>query len=218
MSAEAVALTQSVRELLDAVVRTDVDEAELAAARKAIEAVTAQLQTELLPGSFGLRYAEEGRLRAGGNPVVGFRNAFAPPVQLDRSEDGTVSATFDLGAVYEGPPGMVHGGVTALLLDQALGEAAHAAGRPGMTGTLELKYLAPLPLGRVRMRAKAEPGTGYKTTVRGWLYSLALGEEVPCAEAVGLFILPKWARESGDMTDPSARSAEDSQTPVVDEN
>ena len=39
---------------------------------------------------------------------------------LQWDDDGTVSSTFDLGVAYEGPPGCVHGGVSALLLDHLL--------------------------------------------------------------------------------------------------
>lgn len=54
--------------------------------------------------------------------------------------DGRCWAEFALGATYEGPPGFVHGGVCALILDQVMGEAAAAAGYPGMTAGLTLRF------------------------------------------------------------------------------
>ena len=36
---------------------------------------------------------------------------------------GLCWSEFSLGAAYEGPPGLVHGGVCALVLDHILGEA-----------------------------------------------------------------------------------------------
>lgn len=62
--------------------------------------------------------------------MIGVRNPIAPPVDLIRAEDGSVSADFHLGAAYEGPPGHVHGGVSAMILDHVLGEGrACRAGR-----------------------------------------------------------------------------------------
>src|SRR5690606_20320693 len=48
---------------------------------------------------------------------------------------------------YEGPPTYVHGGVSAMVLDQALGMAAVINGTPGMTATLDMRYRRPTPLG-----------------------------------------------------------------------
>ena len=59
-----------------------------------------------------------------GNVVIGMRNPVAPPLAIERDADGGVFADFHLGAAYEGPPGHVHGGVAALILDHVLGEAA----------------------------------------------------------------------------------------------
>jgi acyl-coenzyme A thioesterase PaaI-like protein len=50
------------------------------------------------------------------------------------------------GAVYEGPPMYGHGGVSAMLLDQVLGQAAAAAGHPGVTTDLTVRYRRPVPL------------------------------------------------------------------------
>ena len=83
---------------------------------------------------------------------MGLRNAFAPPlvIEHDARANGDVWSDFHLGAAYEGPPGLVHGGVAAMILDQILGEAAGAGGKPGMTGTLTLIYRQGTPLGDLR--------------------------------------------------------------------
>src|SRR5580692_8911627 len=104
-------LTQSVRELIDATIRTEVD------------AATARLRSTQLPGPFGVRYTHEGNGMAWGNPVIGTRNPIAPPLVLNYDESGKVWTDFHLGAAYEGPPGNVHGGVCAMVLDHVLGEA-----------------------------------------------------------------------------------------------
>jgi acyl-coenzyme A thioesterase PaaI-like protein len=53
--------------------------------------------------------------------------------------------------------GMTHGGIMALMLDEAVGWAAWHAGRPGVTGRLQVSYRRPLKLGEaVRIVGKVE--------------------------------------------------------------
>jgi acyl-coenzyme A thioesterase PaaI-like protein len=156
------------------------DEVFGALARSTRELVEAQLLTE------------DGHTRAHGNAVIGLRNAVAPPLRVERTPDGKAWSSFHLGPQYEGPPGLVHGGVSALLLDQLCGEAAAAGGSPGMTGRLTLHYRRPTPLGDLSGEAWIDHVEGYKTTVKGHLKD---ADGNPTVEAEGLFILPRWARE-----------------------
>jgi acyl-coenzyme A thioesterase PaaI-like protein len=195
-------LTQSVRELVDAVIRTEVDDDELRTARAEIEAITERLRKRQMDGAFGVRFNSQGGSRAWGNSVVGLRNAIAPPLDMVRDPAGRASADFHLGAAYEGPPGLVHGGVAALILDQALGEAAGAGGKPGMTGTLTLRYRRGTPLGDLHCEAHIDRVEGIKTFARG---SLSDAEGVT-VEAEGVFIMPKWAREAFEKRDADART------------
>jgi acyl-coenzyme A thioesterase PaaI-like protein len=183
-------LAQTVRELADAVVRTEVDDDEVVAVRAELELLTARLRTQLSPGPYGVRFNSEGRSRAWGNAVVGLRNPVAPPLEVHRDPVGRAWSDFHLGAAYEGPPGLVHGGVSALVLDQLLGEAAGAGGKPGMTGTLTLRYRRGTPLGDLHGEAWIDRVEGAKTFAVGHLAD-ADGVTV---EAEGVFILPKWAR------------------------
>lgn len=80
------------------------------------------------------------------DPVTGPENAIAPPLELTGRDDGSIGGTVILGLPYQGPPGCVHGGISALLLDHTLGVANHWAGVSGMTGTLTLRYHRPTPL------------------------------------------------------------------------
>ena len=185
-------LTQAVRELVDATIRTTVDDDEVRAVQAEVEALTARLRASQIDGPYGVRFSAEGRGRPWGNSVVGLRNAIAPPLVIDREDTGRAWSDFHLGAAYEGPPGLVHGGVSALILDQMLGEAAGAGGKPGMTGTLTLRYRRATPLGDLRAEAWIDRSEGIKTWAKGHL--LADGEVT--VEAEGLFILPRWAREA----------------------
>ena len=100
---------------------------------------------------------------------------------------------FHLGAAYEGPPGLVHGGVLALVLDQMLGEAAGAGGKPGMTGTLTLRYRQGTPLGDLRQRGLDRAGP---TASRPGPTARSSAPDGVTVEAEGVFILPRWAREA----------------------
>jgi acyl-coenzyme A thioesterase PaaI-like protein len=187
-------LGQAVRELVDASVRTAVEADDMRRAILEIEQITTRLRESQLPGSFGRKMSSEGLPLYWGNAVVGLRNAIAPPliVERDPSGNGNVHAEFELGAAYEGPPTLVHGGICALILDQLLGEAASAAGKPGFTGRLTVAYREPTPLGKLRAEAWIDRSDGIKTWARGHI----IGPQGVTVEAEGLFILPSWARKA----------------------
>jgi acyl-coenzyme A thioesterase PaaI-like protein len=184
-------LTQAVRGLVDATIRTLVDDDEIRAAQAEVEAITERLRKDQLDGAYGVRFGTSGRGRPWGNTVVGVRNAAAPPLVIEHDDTGNVWSDFHLGAAYEGPPGLVHGGVASMILDQMLGESAGAGGKPGMTATLTLTYKKGTPLGDLRAEAWIDRSEGIKTWAKGHL----IGPEGVTVEAEGLFILPKWARE-----------------------
>ncbi len=185
-------LAAAVRALTDATIRSEVDDDEIRAVTAEVEALTARLRHTQLPGSYGVRFGASGVGRSWGNAVVGLRNAVAPPLRIEHGPDadGNVWSDFHLGAAYEGPPTLVHGGVSALILDQLLGEAAGAGGRPGMTGTLTLRYRRATPLGDLRGEAWIDRHDGIKTWAKGHL----IGPDGVTVEAEGVFILPRWAR------------------------
>jgi acyl-coenzyme A thioesterase PaaI-like protein len=185
-------LAQSVRELLDATIRSRADGDVVAEARRAIDAVTAKLRAEQIDGSFGLRFTTDGRGQTWGNPVIGVRNAIAPPLVIHRDDHGC-RTEFELGAAYEGPPGHVHGGISALILDHILGEVCSLGlKKPLFTGTITCKYLRGTPLGKLRAEAWIDRVDGIKTYAKGFIADTQ-GRTV---EAEGVFILPVWAREA----------------------
>lgn len=184
-------LTQSVRELIDATVRTETAADTVASVRAEIDAATARLRANQLEGSFGVRFGAQGSEMPWGNAVIGVRNPIAPPVDLIRAEDGSVSADFHLGAAYEGPPGHVHGGVSAMILDHVLGEGASLPGRPRLTGTLTTRYRRMTRLGALHTEARIVRTEGIKTYAVG---HIADAEGIT-VEAEGVFITPRWARD-----------------------
>ncbi|WP_153504378.1 PaaI family thioesterase [Cumulibacter manganitolerans] len=189
------ALADAVRELLDATIRTRVDVADLDALTAEVRAVGRRLLADAHDGPVGLQVSSDGRLRDPGNPAVGRRNAFAPPLRMERDKAAKrVTCRFNLGAAYEGPPRHVHGGVLALVLDQVLGSVPPLAGRPGMTASLEVSYRRPSPLQQdLTAEAWLERVAGWRTYVRGQVLD---AEGRVTVEASGLFIVPRFARDA----------------------
>lgn len=67
------------------------------------------------------------------------------------------SVEFEVPDKYQSWAGMAHGGIVALLLDEAVGWAAWHSGHPGVTGRLQVSYRRPLKLGEpVRVVGKVE--------------------------------------------------------------
>jgi acyl-coenzyme A thioesterase PaaI-like protein len=187
-------LTAAVRKLVDASIRTGVDDDTIRAAVASIEAVTESLERRQHDGPRTLRHEVTGRPVAWADPAIGLRNAIAPPLQIHHTETGRCWTEFTLGAAYEGPPNRVHGGICALVLDHLLGEAAsEGLIKPRFTGTLTLKYLRGTPLGPLRAEAWIDRIEGVKAFARGQI----LDAEGVTVEAEGIFVMPAWAREAG---------------------
>jgi acyl-coenzyme A thioesterase PaaI-like protein len=182
-------LADSVRRLIDATIRTQVDAVTIAGAKEKIDRATEELTTALMPGSFGVRQTGDGQAMAWGNVMIGLRNPIAPPLVIHHGADGLVWADFTLGAAYEGPPGHVHGGVCALVLDHVLGATAHQPGRPAYTGTLALRYERGTSLGTLRAEAHVDRVEDAKTFAVGHIAD-ADGITV---RAEGVFIRPRSA-------------------------
>jgi acyl-coenzyme A thioesterase PaaI-like protein len=184
-------LADSVRSLVDATIRTEADAATVAEVTRDIDAAVSRLRERQIDGAFGVRVATDGQGISWGNAVIGVRNALAPPVHTHRDESGRVSADFHLGAAYEGPPGHVHGGVSALILDHLLGEAASPDQKPRFTGSITVRYLRATPLGALHVEAVRTRTDGVKTYCTG---TIADAEGIT-VEAEGVFITPRWLRD-----------------------
>lgn len=184
-------LADSVRALVDATIRTEADAATVAEVTRDIDAAVSRLRERQIDGAFGVRVATDGQGISWGNAVIGVRNALAPPVHTHRDESGRVSADFHLGAAYEGPPGHVHGGVSALILDHLLGEAASPDQKPRFTGSITVRYLRATPLGALHVEAVRTRTDGVKTYCTG----IIADAEGITVEAEGVFITPRWLRD-----------------------
>jgi uncharacterized protein (TIGR00369 family) len=62
--------------------------------------------------------------------------------------DGSVESLLDVPAAFQGWRGVVHGGIVALLLDEAMAYAAGSRGVLGVTAELKLRFRKPVPTDR----------------------------------------------------------------------
>ncbi|OBB85228.1 thioesterase [Mycobacterium colombiense] len=180
-------LTESVRRLIDVTIRSEADERAVAKALGLVDQTVELLSMRLMPGSFGVRTNSEGENVVWGNVAVGLRNPIAPPLVIGYDEAGGVHTDVHLGAGYEGPPGHVHGGMCALILDHVLGATAHRPGKPAYTGTITVRYLRPTRLGALRAEAWIERIDGAKTYAAGHLRNV----DGVTVKAEGVFITPR---------------------------
>jgi len=163
-----------------------------------LDALNARLAPYDHPGPYaqGVLEVGEGSLISGArdpavffpySPVVGPRNAIAPPVVFEpRGSELVALHTFD--AQYCGPPTAVHGGIVALVFDELLGCVNVVNEVGGFTGTLTVRYCALTPVGKpIAMRAWIERRDGRKTFTKGTMHC----GDVLCAEAEGVFIAPR---------------------------
>ncbi|MDP9998457.1 PaaI family thioesterase [Pseudarthrobacter sulfonivorans] len=134
------------------------------------------------------RFDRKGRIRIDTNPVLSHRNPVAPPMTLVR--DGKECAfTVVLPLQYQGPPGSLHGGYFAVLLDEVLWYAVrqNVAGI-SFTRELTVSYERPVPLFKeITITGRVTSVDGRKSYAEGEI--LADGEI--CARGTGLWIAPK---------------------------
>ena len=143
----ADAAAAAARRVVEAVLRAgDTSGADMRQATATLHALADQLEGHAPPVSDRLVEMWAGEGVTSYDPVTGPRNPLAPPLTLRGVEDGSIEAVTTLGMAYQGPPGCVHGGVSALLLDHTLGVANHWAGLSGVTAELTVRYHRPVPL------------------------------------------------------------------------
>lgn len=135
------------RDLIDLLVRLDADTAVAADLEGRLGALVAELRPHanepadmVLPrGHAPSRYLDR-------SPVTGALNPMAPPVAM--AVDGSVVTTsVTLGLPYQGPPGRVHGGWVATILDHLMGMSAGTVATSWIfTRTLTVDYDLGVPL------------------------------------------------------------------------
>lgn len=155
------ALAQSLRALADQVVRTGASDETLAMVTAHVDTARAELDA-VPPGRSVPDTPHHGYALVGGR-----LHPFAPQVVFTVA-DGGATGTVTLGPSFEGGPGLVHGGVLALLLDHALGVAVFHAGFAAMTRTLTVRFDAPTTLaGELTLQSRVARVDGRALHVEG---------------------------------------------------
>ena len=190
-------LGAALRELVDAAVRTEAPVAELAEVEALVRGAAARLRAEQreLTEIAAVDDPEVGERWY--NPVYGPGSPLAPPLVVTESAAGRVTGEVTLGKAYEGPPGLVHGGFTATVLDHALARAARSAGHGGLTASLAVRYRRPVPLGTpLLLRAQLGTTEGRRATATATLCAAADPDTVLAeGEAVLIALRPERAAE-----------------------
>ena len=107
-----------------------------------------------------------------------------------RFEDNTIVSDFRPDEEHQGFPGVIHGGITAAVLDEALNRTSMLTNQPTwtMTGRLEVRYRRYVPYGPLlRVRASLDTQRGRMVQASGKL-TLADDESVVFAEGQGTFM------------------------------
>ena len=138
--------TAAARRVVDAMLRTDRGNANLDRVAEELNSIAEPLEHPSPPVAARLLDMWNGVGVTRHDPVTGPENAIAPPLVLEGLADGSVQGVVTLTLPYQGPPGHVHGGVSALLLDHVLGVANAWGGTSGMTAQLSTRYHRPTPL------------------------------------------------------------------------
>ncbi len=119
---------------------------------------------------------------------IGAFNPCFPTYEFDRIDADTAEGTVTFPVVYEGPPGLVHGGFLAVFFDCVIQHQNCATQLSGKTRSLNVKFRRPTPiLTELRFDIAAERvDRGVTSTAR-----LSLDDEVLCiGEATTLALSP----------------------------
>ena len=133
--------------------------------------------------------------------------------------DQSVTAVVKLGHGVDGHPGVVHGGILALLMDDVLGFGYEALGDVplAVTANLNINYLQSVPAGaRIFVKAQLQQREGRKLYWKVRVVSSSAATEneeeedpstVVYCEATSLFIIPRhvYQEESSSTNETTAR-------------
>lgn len=110
-------------------------------------------------------------------------------LEFSKSADGTIVSNALISDNYEGPPGYLHGGIIATILDEAMSKANRARGVVAMTRQMQVDYLRPVPSGAaIRVEGRVLRSEGRKH----WTESAIRADDgTILARATGLFIAVK---------------------------
>ncbi len=110
-----------------------------------------------------------------------------PEYAFDQLDGETASGRVNFPIVYEGPPGLVHGGFLAVFFDSVIQHQNCVSGLSGKTRSLQVKFRRPTPV-RTELRfdiVRSQTSRGITSTAR-----LLLDDEVLCLGEVTTLAVP----------------------------
>ena len=146
-------LASATRALNEKLVSTDIDPELAAVLTEKIEGLAAELsQAQQVTGLVDMaKRGQRGTIDdvMGELVSVGGRSHPCSPELRWQEASNRITGTVKFSQAFEGPPGHVHGGWVAGVLDHLMGMTHVRTGHPGMTGGLSVRYLKPTPLNQV---------------------------------------------------------------------
>ena len=79
--------------------------------------------------------------------VCGKENPHGLCLEWTVGADGAARALFRPERRHQGWRGILHGGIVAALIDEAMAQCARVTGKPAMTASLEIRYRSAVPIG-----------------------------------------------------------------------
>lgn len=180
----------ALKRITDRMVRCDAGQAELDAVAAELEAVAARTdgfgrrsQSAIYERLFTRTASRQDVLDILDYEIfTGLSTPISPPMELWIDGD-TVRGKANLGLPFQGPPGRVHGGVIAAMLDVLMAKTQDLSGTMGVTGTLNIRFIRPTPLKTdITMEAKILRTDGRKLFNEGRFF--VNGEQTVHAEGV----------------------------------
>lgn len=182
-------LASATRALNEKLVSTDIDPELAAALTEKIEGLAAELSQALqVTGLVDMaKRGQRGTIDdvMGELVSVGGRSHPCSPELRWQEASNRITGTVKFSQAFEGPPGHVHGGWVAGVLDHLMGMTHVRTGHPGMTGGLSVRYLKPTPLNqRIGVSAQATELDDKRTEVKA---EMRFGETTT-AKAEAIFV------------------------------
>jgi acyl-coenzyme A thioesterase PaaI-like protein len=197
-------VAEAMRRLNRAVANFDVDDdhwrhlaeqlAELAARLETGRVRSKELEVSSLPDWITVNEGRPLLVAVGGavefdpfSPGGGRLHPSSVGMALRRDGEASVTGTVHVDPMFQGPPGRVHGGVVALLIDELMGTVNRIVGRRAYTARLAVDLRAPAPIAtELTLRAWLHDVRGRKITIRADGRSV----EGVFVEAEALFVAP----------------------------
>jgi acyl-coenzyme A thioesterase PaaI-like protein len=164
-------LVASVRRLMVASATSAVDEAELARAQEIVDRACALLERHTRDHGVRDHLDREAirRTRDGVPWRLFGHNPLGIPLEIGIEGD-TAVAILDPTPLLEGPPGLLHGGFSAAMMDALLSTLAQVQDRRVVTVQLDVSFLAAVPLDRpLRLAGEITSVEGRKVRAEGRL-------------------------------------------------